>query len=382
MLRRVFAVLIAAALAACSPELIPRPQTPGPSVPSGTPTSVPIDGPVVAAPGLVSIHMIDETNGWGISDRAVLRTGDGGLSWHDVSPENPNQLGYSVVSSFLDQQHGWILVPDPADMLKGIMYITGDGGRTWTHAEVPFGGGDMHFLDPKHGWMMASLGAGAGSMGVAVFQSGDGGLTWEQAYTNDPNQPNAGASLPLGGLKDGLTPIDMQVAWIGGVIYTPGTIYLYNTTDGGVTWNPTPVKVPDGYQQADFETRGPIFPTINTGYMPVTMSSQNGVMLAIYVSRDGGTNWTLTPTMLPQGGSMDFVSAQDGFVWNGMNFYATHDGAQTWKTIAPDVAFGDKFSGMDFVNPLTGFVVTSDASGARGLYKTTDGGATWNALGK
>ena len=28
------------------------------------------------------------------------------------------------------------------------------------------------------------------------------------------------------------------------------------------------------------------------------------------------------------------------------------------------------------------FVLTSDASGARGLYKTTDGGATWNILEK
>jgi photosystem II stability/assembly factor-like uncharacterized protein len=105
-------------------------------------------------------------------------------------------------------------------------------------------------------------------------------------------------------------------------------------------------------------------------------------MLAVYVSRDGGTSWLVTPNMIPQGGAMDFVSTQDGFVWNGTNFYVTHDGAQTWTTVSPDVAFGDGFSGMDFVTPNIGFVLTGDASGAHGLYKTNNGGSTWDVLQK
>jgi hypothetical protein len=46
------------------------------------------------------------------------------------------------------------------------------------------------------------------------------------------------------------------------------------------------------------------------------------------------------------------------------------------------VGFGDTFGGMDFVSPSIGFVLTSDASGLRGLYNTTDGGATWIVVGK
>ena len=382
MIRRILIALSALILAACTPELIPRPVTPPPTVPSATNTPISLNGPMVTSPGLTSIHMFDDKNGWGITDSAVLRTTDGGTTWYSLTPPNATKLGYLVSSSFLDEQHAWILVPDQSDMLKGTLFSTTDGGNAWDSVQVPFGGGVLQFLDAKHGWMLASLGAGAGSMGVAVFRTGDAGATWTQTYTNDPNQPNAGNSLPLGGLKDGLSPIDMQNAWVGGVIYTPGVIYLYRTADGGASWQQASVKTPDGYDQAELETRGPTFTTSNTAFLPVSVASQNGVMMAIYISRDGGTSWLLTPTMIPQGGAMDFVSAKDGYVWNGSTFYVTHDGAQTWATVSPDVTFGDSFGGMDFVNPNTGFVLTSDASGAHGLYVTNDGGKTWNVLGQ
>ena len=378
-MRRIFVLLLALTVVGCTPELIPRPVTPL-APPTNTP--VLIIAPVVTSPALTEIHMLDEKNGWGISETAVLRTTDGGATWYSLTPENAGPLGYAVNASFLDEQHAWVLVADPNDMLKGTLFSTADGGITWDHAQVPFGGGDLLFLDAKHGWMMASLGAAAGSMGIAVYQTDDGGATWKQMFTNDPNLPNAGASLPLGGMKDGLTAVNMQTAWIGGVIYTPGNVYLFRSDDSGATWKQAQVKPPDGYDQAEFETRGPIFVTPNTAYLPVTVSSQNGVMEAVYVSRDGGTSWLATPTMIPQGGAMDFVSAKDGFIWNGVNFYVTHDGAETWSPVAPDVKFGQSFAGMDFVTVTTGFVLINDASGTYALYKTADGGATWNVLGK
>jgi photosystem II stability/assembly factor-like uncharacterized protein len=229
---------------------------------------------------------------------------------------------------------------------------------------------------------MASLGAGAGSMAVAIFQSKDGGATWTQTYVNDPNQPGAGDSLPLGGLKDGITAIDMQTAWVGGVTYAPGVVYLYQTQDSGHSWKIAQVTTPTGYEQAQLETLGPVFVTLSAAYLPVTLSSQNGELEAVYVSHDSGKTWVQTPTLIPFGGKMDFVSATDGFVWNGTDFYVTKDGAQTWTTVTPDVTFGDSFSGMDFVSPTIGFMITDDASGNRILYKTTDGGAAWNILGK
>jgi photosystem II stability/assembly factor-like uncharacterized protein len=80
------------------------------------------------------------------------------------------------------------------------------------------------------------LGVGAGSMAVAIFQTEDGGITWTEVYTNDPNHPNAENSLPLGGLKNNLVATDLINAWVSGVIYAPNVIYLYKTQNGGQTW--------------------------------------------------------------------------------------------------------------------------------------------------
>lgn len=382
MIRRLLLGACVIFLSACTPELLPVPITQVPIQALATSTAPALAAPTVSPPNLVTIHMLDEKNGWGINDTSVLRTVDGGSTWYNVSPTGENSLVYAVDSDFLDVDHGWILVPDPNNMLAGSLYRTSDGGTSWTKSAVPFGGGDLHFLDMNQGWMMASLGAGAGSMGIGVFQTTDGGATWTQTYTNDPNQPGAGNSLPLGGLKDGLAATDMKHAWIGGVTYAPGVIYLYETQDGGHTWAQSPVKIPDGYNEAEFETTGPIFASSTIAYLPVHVSSQNGVMLAIYLSRDGGASWLLTPTLIPTGGSFDVVSESVGIAWNGTNFYETTDSAQTWSIVPPDVKSSDNFSGMDFVSPLVGYVLTNDGSGGFGLYATTDGGATWNKLSK
>src|SRR5512146_2889312 len=113
MLRRITAVILCASvLAACTPELIPRPVTPGPTAIPSTETPLPISAPVVSAPALTAIHMVDASNGWGISETQVLRTTDGGATWYDIGPKGVAQLGYAATSAFLDLQHGWVLVAD------------------------------------------------------------------------------------------------------------------------------------------------------------------------------------------------------------------------------------------------------------------------------
>jgi photosystem II stability/assembly factor-like uncharacterized protein len=112
------------------------------------------------------------------------------------------------------------------------------------------------------------------------------------------------------------------------------------------------------------------------------MSSQKGVMLAVYVSRDGGASWLASPTFIPQGGSVDFVSPDTAFAWNGTSLYVTRDAAWTWTAVAPDVDFTDSFAGMDFVSAQVGFVLSDQGDRGQHVYVTQDSGVTWNLAGR
>jgi photosystem II stability/assembly factor-like uncharacterized protein len=169
----------------------------------------------------------------------------------------------------------------------------------------------------------------------------------------------------------------MQTAWVGGVVYAPGTIYLYRTDDGGATWTPVTLDLPAGAQ--DFELgidRDQLhFFSATDGYLIVRMSGDS-TQTAVYVTRDGGDTWRLMPTLIPEAGQSDFLSPEEVILYNGEQFYVTRDGARTWATVTPDIVFGDSFALMDFVNPDSGWVV-SVAKQLYSLYRTHDGGATW-----
>ncbi|HSO19934.1 MAG TPA: hypothetical protein VLT88_10770 [Desulfosarcina sp.] len=353
--------------------------TPAP-YPGDTPLPPTIAAPVVSSPGITSLHMLSELGGWAISENAILRTTDGGSTWYNVSPAGVTALGFGTAHTFLNASQAWVQVADASDPAgSGLLYRTEDGGLSWTVYPVPFGGGDMTFIDESHGWMMAPLGAGAGSMAVSIFTTDDSGASWTRTYTNDPNLLGAGDSLPLGGIKNNLTPLDANTAWVGGVTYSPETFYLYKTTDSGQTWTPQTIPAAPGMQNTEVAVDiGPIFPTQRDGVLPIRFTGET-LRTGFYATHDGGLTWEFV-TFLPGAGAVDFVSPADGFFWTGEQFFVTSDGAQTWTSVNPSILFGEAFAGMDFVNTRTGWVWTYDRTGQYSLFKTTDGGVTWFAM--
>ena len=198
------------------------------------------------------------------------------------------ETGSTVETFILDKDHAWVQKPDFNNFPNnGLLYHTADGGLTWTISSTPFSGGDLSFLDANNGWMLADLGVGAGSNAVAVFQTRDGGATWTQTYTNDPNTPDAGDSLPLGGIKSDLVPLNMQTAWVSGVIYSPGTVYLYRTDDGGHTWSPVNLELPAGAENFELgiDKDQMQFVSANDGFLVVRMSGE-ATQTAVYTTND------------------------------------------------------------------------------------------------
>jgi photosystem II stability/assembly factor-like uncharacterized protein len=350
------------------------PPTPFPD----TPAPPAIAAPPVESPALLEIHFFNELDGWGVSESWILRTNDGGVTWYNVTPAEVAEMGSAVETFILDNDHAWIQKPDFNNFPNnGLLYHTADGGLTWNISSTPFSGGDLSFIDSENGWMLADLGAGAGSNAVAVFQTTDGGTTWTQTYTNDPNLPDAGDSLPLGGIKADLVPLSMQTAWVGGVTYSPGTVYLYRTDDGGHNWSPVSLELPAGAESYELgiDQDQMRFVSAKDGFLVVRMSGDS-TQTAVYVTNDSGESWSLTPTLIPEAGASNFLSAEEVIIYNGEQFYVTRDRARTWTTVAPDIVFGDSFATMEFVNPNSGWVITV-AGDTRSLYRTHDGGATW-----
>ena len=382
-------------LSACNISVTSFPAEPAaPAQPSEPPTEIPptpfpdtpappaIDAPQVQSPALVEVHFLNELDGWGVTETQIVRTNDGGTTWYNVTPPDAKTSGQSVGTFILDKDHAWLQIPDFNNFPNnGLLYRTTDGGLNWTISSTPFSGGSLSFLDADNGWMLADLGVGAGSNAVAVFQTEDGGATWTQTYTNDPNLPDAGDSLPLGGIKSDLIPLNLQTAWVTGVTYASGSVYLFRTDDGGHTWTQVALELPSGTENSELgiDRDQMQFFAGKDGFLVVRLSGE-ATQTAVYTTSDGGDTWTLTPTLIPNAGDSDFLSAQEAILYDGQQFYVTRDAARTWTTVSPNVVFGDSFAGMDFVNLDTGWVITADPSNHRSLNRTNDGGATWTPV--
>ena len=352
-----------------TPVVIPPSETPV------VPTNTPLVSLPVPNPQFKTFHMTDALNGWAISETSILHTADGGLTWYNVTPAVLTTSGFSAQAYFGSATLGWVTVPS-ADFLTSTLYRTTDGGLTWTSIPLPFNAGMMQFRDASNGVMLVALGAGAGSEAVAVYKTADGGATWTQVYTNDPNLPGAGTSLPLAGMKLGITFLDDSRGWVSGAEPAPSFFYLYTTQDGGATWAQQSPPLPPGFETAMTEVRPPVFFTAQDGVLPVRLLAEP-VSDVYYVTHDAGLTWTAT---FPLNGDAQFSMASllDVYLWNGgANLYVSHNSGLSWDTVATNVNGTEALASYQFTDVANGWMLTSDATGHTTFYRTTDGGATW-----
>jgi photosystem II stability/assembly factor-like uncharacterized protein len=320
--------------------------------------------------------MLDANNGWALTDTGVVRSMDGSATWYNATPGGWS--GAPASPFFLNAATAWLAVT-AGDPTTGTLYHTTDGGVTWTFTTVPFGGGSLNFIDPMNGWDLVELSAGMSHEAVAIFRTSDGGITWSKVFTDDPNTSGSSDSLPLAGDKNGITVLDANHAWVTGAEPTDNLIYVYATQDGGTTWALQNLAIPASYSGAMTGPDQPVFFGASEAVLPVLLFANNNGT-DFYVSQDGGQTWAATMPVA-QGGFLAVASATDFFVWDGSApLSVSHDAGVTWSTVTPNINIKEDMVSMQFVNATTGWALTSDANNHRMLYKTVDGGATWNIL--
>jgi photosystem II stability/assembly factor-like uncharacterized protein len=337
---------------------------------------------LAGGPGnLLSLHMIDSTTGWALSQRAVVRTSDGGLHWKNVTPPN-TLLAPESIADFLSASLAWVTAPQANGTTTQVLR-TMDSGQTWQQSTVPvFYLKQMTFVDAQRGWILAGWGAGGGpAEAVAVFRSGDGGKTWRNVSSALPastDGPPPG-HLPFGGQKSGIHFLNASTGWITGTVVANNLTWLYVSHDGGATWYQQSLALPPGVPSAQLSLVSPTFFSATDGILPVIFSDGDtgrGIATDIYVTHDEGTTWKSTAPLPFAAVATDFVDMQHGWASDGLILYRTSDGGQQWTKLAPGANF-KQVTSLDFVSSTLGWAMGGQGKNPSLLLKTTDAGQTW-----
>jgi photosystem II stability/assembly factor-like uncharacterized protein len=241
---------------------------------------------------LCAVHFVDATTGWAAGAAGVVyRTTDGGRNWEHLSGVGAADINYIY---FIDRNRGWMLgKPDGKTGDEAgndsVLFITNNGGLAWTRKPLPnvtslhfidaktgwavgrnstllkttdgglewgkvvgigklikspidssdynFGFSDIHFTDPKHGWLIGNFYEQArGDIG-GVFVTSDGGDTWRRVPLTIQTKNNSGRFTP--GSLQSVNFTDANTGSITGEMYDGESRFFFalHTRDGGATWS-------------------------------------------------------------------------------------------------------------------------------------------------
>ena len=281
------------------------------------------------------------------SSSIILRTDDGGTSWRIVSGALPGGtvIGTPPPSGAADGLVAWGQ-EDVAVAEQGALYVSRDGGVTWTSIAAPqlsdsmWGNGLTYdpgvglFADDMYGTLMRltandtwqPVWPTAPLARVDFANASQGfGLAREQGQLRLVRTADGGRSWSAVPLPGGSAPTDLTFAGTrhGWVVRGAGARPLA-TANGGKTWRPIGPKHVLAAQ---------LFPG-GSGLLIAQMDvAKPPILLA---TSDGGEYFVRRslPKELPVGGIVRFASPQVGFAAAADEIWRTDDGGQHWRFIS------------------------------------------------
>jgi photosystem II stability/assembly factor-like uncharacterized protein len=331
--------------------------------------------------------MLNQTNGWALTNNAVLKTTDGGLHWQTV--KTLPTVSLPPDAAFRDTNYAWVTFQD-ASAKQGVFTLlrTADGGASWQTVTIQdptgistYDGIDRpHFITTQEGWVTTGEAEGMHHSSMAIFHTTDGGLHWTMIANTAPQSQNG---LPDTGNKTGISFKDSQAGWVTGEI--PGNYaWLYMSIDGGKNWQQQTLSLPNTLSNAemigDFTTTPPVF-FGNDGILPTTIFYHTQSYMVLYVTHDGGKTWAPTtpaPIKNPNTNNNIYVTdTQHAWFSDNTTFYATSDGGKSWTQVGQTPS---EIGEMSFVDANNGWAIGPSANKSPLLLHTTNGGKTWQAI--
>jgi photosystem II stability/assembly factor-like uncharacterized protein len=349
------------------------------SVPA--PTSSAVASPVVG-PEVDEFGLTDAEHGWVLSDGRLFLTADGGRTWtFALDLADPRSI---PLITFVDAQHGWVVPFRSTEDGPAIVQRTADGGQTWQQASIPsvYGiPGGLVFFDSAHGLLAFD---GRNGTPGSLWSTSDGGATWAKV-----------ASLPVaivGAISfgdGGKTGWALAASEPNPPAGNPPTNELYVTHDAGATWQRSTLPAPPAGWTADewqpiLEAAPSVFVT---GEAILSAWYGNGVAgeTQLLVTQDAGASWSVAATISSL--SPVPVDALDAKTWiaaspdeagtGTITLKVTTDGGGTWHSIGDVTAGGANYAQVAFADRQHGWALDNPALQ---LYATDNGGSSWRLL--
>lgn len=290
--------------------------------------------------------------------REILVSEDAGNNWTDVEPFG--SWKFRGISFAADRRNGVVVGNN------GLIMRTRDGGKTWI-GETETVTSEPYSLNSV--WCFDSLTAVAcGRLGT-ILRTTDGGYDW--TLINIPSTAT-------------FYDVHFQTPLIGTIVGSYGTIY--RTHDGGLNWEEQrSLLIDEDLRHVSFSDtangvacglHGTFRMTSNGGksWVKITSSSDSVDFLGIeYIS--SSTIIATATTLIYQGpGSL----YKDTYILR-----STNQGV-FWDTVMYYRGVGPEYSSLDFISEKVGYCVQNTGNiGSASLYgsllyKTTDGGLTWD----
>jgi photosystem II stability/assembly factor-like uncharacterized protein len=262
---------------------------------------------------------------------------------------------------FIGEKKGWMV------NLDGFIYHTEDAGETWDTLLIKPGTAfrSIGFIDSLHGFA-GNLGPGSWISNVTdtnpLYETTDGGQSWNPVL-------NISGTFPHG--LCGINVVNDSVIYAVGRY--AGPCVVVKTTDGGASW------VSSDLSDKFVDLIDVWFFSADTG----VIVGGNGLRSVIYYTTDGGNSWenVFTNTqILGWHWKVSFPSRYIGYASieggnsNASRVAKTTDGGLSWelKPLVPP-SNGDA-TGIGFINDSVGWVGFWYPGED---YMTTDGGETW-----
>jgi photosystem II stability/assembly factor-like uncharacterized protein len=281
--------------------------------------------------------------------------------------------------AFFDAHRGLMVGTDAADGAgRGIVWRTGDGGRTWTRpvAVAPRPLQSITVVGTSLAWaLQACPGAEPSCPSETVWASTDAGRTWRRA-----------ASVSAYALSFA----DPRQGWavVGGPRVDQDSPGLFHTVDGGQSWRAAsdPCRPSFGWAAAVS------FADEEHGWIGcLGMSGAGETPKGIVATADGGRTWSLRSATFPGRPDVGSITISDdlaglamrpdgaGLAWGDRGLtMRTADGGRTWRSMPPgewDVV--DAGSGWATSDTAWMLLLWDGERGRQVVEATTNAGRSW-----